>query len=241
MGATCVSVDTHGKNLFIHFDNGLSLRGHLRMFGKWHVYRPGEPWRLGEWQARLVLETAESVVVNFSSPVVELLETRAIPHYRPVAKLGQDLLAADFDVAEAVARFRDAALAGQFIGEAIMDQRVIAGVGNIWKHETLFRAGINPWRRVRELGDDELATIVTIARSLLRESAGVGASTGRRPRMLVYMRAGQPCVRCHSILRGAPQGEDIRHTTWCSVCQPVVAGQSLPPRRRTDARPSPGG
>ena len=156
VGATCTGVRAQGKNVIISLDNGLALRSHLRMYGTWHVYRPGETWKKPQRQARLVLEVDGAVVVNFSAPVIELLPERAIPAYAPVSNLGPDLLAEEFHPADVLARFRDPLLAGQTIGDAIMDQRVMAGVGNIWKHETLFRCGVNPWRTVQSIEDETL-------------------------------------------------------------------------------------
>lgn len=245
LGAVCTDVRSHGKNMLISFDNGLSLRGHLRMYGTWHVYRPGEAWARPADQARLVLEVEDAVVVNFSAPVIELIEERALLVHPPIATLGPDLLDDDFDPAEAARRFRDPALVLLTIGDAIMDQRVMAGAGNIWKHEVLFRCGINPWRRVGELDGATLQTIAATARNLLRASAGKERDAiGRplpRPTMWVYGRAGQPCRRCFSVIRSAPQGIDIRHTAWCPTCQPVVDGQAqLPPLRRRRGGSAPG-
>lgn len=238
VGATCTAVRSTGKNLLISFDNGLVLRGHLRMYGTWHVYRPGESWRRPEREARLVLEAEDVVVVNFSAPVVELLEERALEHHRPIAGLGPDLLADNFDAGEALRRMRHPARAELTIGDAIMDQRVVAGVGNIWKHESLFHCGINPWRRVRELSDDELRGLLLRARALLRASVGKSNDLGlsHRPEMWVYMRAGHPCRRCFTRLRAGPQGVDIRQTVWCPKCQPVVEGQIEPPVGRRQPR-----
>jgi endonuclease-8 len=226
VGATCLGARSLGKNLVIEFDNGLSLRGHLRMYGTWHVYRPGQPWSRPEREARLVLEVDDAVVVNFSAPVIELLETRALPAHRPLAGLGPDLLAEEFDAAEALVRFRDPLRADLTIGDALMDQRVMAGVGNIWKHETLFRCRQYPWARVRDLSDEQLLQLIETARNLLLASVGRPNALGlqRRPEMYVYMRAGQPCRRCGTRLRSARQGVDIRYTTWCPTCQAPAAG-----------------
>ncbi|GBD22508.1 Endonuclease 8 [bacterium HR29] len=228
-GQQVESVTSVGKNLLIRFANGLTLRSHLRMYGTWHVYRPGQPWRRPPERARLVLETAEAVVVNFDAPIVELFETRAEPFHRPLAGLGPDLLAEDFDPEEALRRFRDPALAGLAIGDAIMDQRVMAGVGNIWKHETLFRCGIYPWRRVRDLGDDDLRALIETARRLLRAAAGLEPGV-RRPAYFVYGKAGRLCRRCGARLRGAPQVADVRLTVWCPRCQPPQPGDPPPGR-----------
>ncbi len=235
IGQTVTAVRSQGKNLLISFDNGLALRGHLRMYGTWHVYQPGQPWTRPEREARLVLEVEDAVVVNFSAPVIELVEERSLGYHTPVANLGPDLLDDAFDADEALQRLRHSTRELLTIGDAIMDQRAVAGAGNIWKHEALFHAGINPWRRVCELSDDELLLILAKAQALLRASVGKENALGmsRRPTMYAYMRGGQPCRRCRTTLRAAPQGVDIRHTAWCPKCQPVVEGQLEPPQSRT--------
>ncbi len=239
VGATCTGVRSYGKNLIISFDNGLALRGHLRMNGTWHIYNPGEPWRIGERNARLVIEVEDAVVVNFFAPVIELIEERALADYAPISKLGPDLLDDDFEPAVALAAFRDPAQAKLTIGDAIMDQRIMAGVGNIWKHETLFRCGLNPWRRIEELDDAKLAQVIRIARELLRAAAGKPGDDGkpqRRPVMCVYGRSGTPCRRCGAIIRSVRQGVDPRYTAWCPLCQPVAEGQAVLPRSRGERR-----
>jgi endonuclease-8 len=230
VGATCLQVYAVGKNLIIEFDNALAIRGHLRMYGTWHVYAHGEPWRKRQASARLVLETEGAVVVNFDAPVVELMPVRALEHHVPLAGLGPNLLDDDFDAGQAFLRFRDPLLAGTTIGDAIMDQKLMAGVGNIWKHETLFRCAINPWRSVASLSDDQLRELIATAQSLLRASVGKTNAIGlrERPRMHVYKRTGQLCFRCGTRLRAAPQGNDVRHTTWCPRCQPLAPGQPEP-------------
>lgn len=231
VGVTCTGVRSQGKNLIISFENGLALRGHLRMYGSWHVYKPGEAWTKPEHQARLVLEVDDAVVVNFSAPVIEMLEERHLIHHKPIGDLGPNLLDDDFDIAEVLRRIRDPLRADLTIGDAVMDQRVAAGVGNIWKHESLFRTGINPWRRVNELTDQELHGLFTMAEALLRASVGKPNSLemNRAPSMYVYMRPNQPCRRCYTKLLTARQGVDIRYTTWCPKCQPIADGQTPPP------------
>jgi endonuclease-8 len=205
------------------------------MYGTWEVYAPGEPWRKSPRSARLVLETDVAVAVNFNAPVIELMEERALEHFSPVAGLGPNLLDDEFDAEDVLLRFRDPLLAGVTIGDAIMDQKLMAGVGNIWKHETLFRCHVNPWRVVGSLDDEMLRALIAMARNLLLASVGKPNDLGlrKRPRAHVYKRTGQLCYRCSTRLRAAPQGNDVRHTTWCPKCQPAVEGQVLPlPRRR---------
>jgi endonuclease-8 len=235
VGRTCTGVRSTGKNLLISFDNGLALRGHLRMYGTWHIYEPGQAWSRPEREARLVLEVDGAVVVNFSAPVIELVEERALGYHTPVSNLGPDLLDDAFDVDEAIQRLRHPTREMLTIGDAIMDQRAVAGAGNIWKHEALFHARLNPWRRVNELTDDDLRLLLGKAQALLRASVGKenALEMKYRPSMYAYGRGGQPCRRCHTTLRSAPQGVDIRHTAWCPSCQPVVEGQTQPPQSRT--------
>ena len=201
------------------------------MYGTWHVYRPGQAWSKPRSEARLVLRVADAVVVNFGAPVIELLEERALALHQPIHGLGPDLLDDDFHVEEALQRLREPVRASVTVGDAIMDQRVMAGVGNIWKHETLFRLGLNPWRSLGELDDAALRAVVETAQDLLRASVGKPnrLNLRKRPQMYVYGRPGQLCFRCRTRLVSATQGLDIRRTTWCPTCQPVVDGQRLVP------------
>jgi endonuclease-8 len=216
VGATVTSVEAAGKNLLITFDNGLELRTHLRMNGSWHRYRPGERWRRPEARARLVLEVPGAVAVCFDAPVVELFETRAAPLHPSLSRLGPDLLAPNADEPRAVANLRDPARAGWAIAEALVDQRALAGLGNIWKNETLWSERVNPWTPVGELDDETLARLVATARRLLRASV----ATARPPVPNVYGRTGRSCRRCGTIIRAQRQGRDLPRTTyWCERCQ----------------------
>jgi endonuclease-8 len=221
VGATIASVEAVGKNLLIRFDNGLEIRTHLRMNGSWHRYRPGERWRRSPARARLVLEVPGAVAVCFDAPVIELFETRAEAIHPTIARLGPDLLDAgwtDADLDEAVDRLRDPGRAGFTISAALLDQRALAGIGNIWRNETLFHERVEPWARVRDLDDGTLRRLVIRARELLR--ASVGVTPGRAP-MSVYRRAGRPCPRCGTLIRSAAlDAENPRTTYWCPTCQP---------------------
>ncbi len=220
VGATITAVEAIGKNLLIRFDNGLELRTHLRMTGSWHRYRPGERWRRPAARARLVLEVPGAVAVCFDAPVIELFETRTEPIHPTLSRLGPDLLDDAWGpdhARNAHARLRDPARAGRTISEALLDQRVVAGIGNIWRNETLFRERVDPWLAVADVDDATLDRLVSTARDLLRRS--VGTPSGRSP-MWVYRRAGRPCRRCGTLVRSAPLDTGIRRTTyWCPACQ----------------------
>jgi endonuclease-8 len=224
VGATITSVEAIGKNLLIRFDNGLEVRTHLRMTGSWHRYRPGEPWRRPAARARLVIEVPGAVAVCFDAPVIELFETRAEAIHPTIAALGPDLLAPDWGpplAAEAFARLRDPARAPMAISAALLDQRAVAGIGNIWRNETLFHERVDPWARVDELDDETVRRLIATAHRLLRASVDMvpGRST-----MWVYRRAGRPCRRCGTLIRSAPLDTAIARTTyWCPSCQAGTA------------------
>ena len=217
VGATVTAVEALGKNLLIRFDNGLEVRTHLRMNGSWHRYRPGERWRRAPARARLVLEVPGTVAVCFDAPVVELFETRAGSLHPSLSALGPDLLKDEFDAAEAVRRLRDPSRADLAIGEAIVDQRAVAGVGNMWKSETLFAERVSPFVRVRHLDDATLERLLRTARRLLEGGAGHRPSSRG---LQVYSRAGRPCRRCGMLIRSAVLGSELPRTTyWCPSCQ----------------------
>lgn len=215
IGATVTAVESIGKNLVIRFDNGLEIRTHLRMHGSWHRYQPGERWRRPPSRARLVLEVESSVAVCFDAPVVELFEQRAEAVHRSLSALGPDLLASDADIDEAVRRLGDPGRRATPIGEALLDQRALAGIGNEVRNEVLWQAACSPWTPVGELGEATLRRLVVLSRDVLAE----GAATGRRPRH-AYGRAGRPCPRCGTPIRNALQGvQTPRQTYWCPTCQ----------------------
>ena len=217
IGKRVDAVEAQGKNLLIRFDGGLELRTHLRMNGSWHRYRPGERWRRPPGRARLVLEVDGTVAVCFDAPVVELFETRAEAVHPTLARLGPDLLSPDFDAAEAHRRLRAPERADRSIGEALLDQRALAGIGNIWRNETLFAERVDPFLAVRDLDDATLDALITTARRLLAQSVAV--APGRAPTK-VYRRTGRPCPRCGTPIRSGPSGGDVPRTTyWCSSCQ----------------------
>lgn len=223
VGTTVNDVRARGKHLLIGFDNGLTLRSHLRMSGSWHRYRPGEAWKRPMHRASAVLETAESVAVAFDTPVVELLTDADLRRSPPLRNLGPDLLGRDFDEAEALHRLRERD--GEELGNALLDQRAVAGIGNVYKSEVAFLERLDPWAPVRRFENDELARSLRTARRLLRANVRGGArvTTASRARgegLWVYGRGGRPCRRCGTLIRQGRQGELARLTYWCPRCQP---------------------
>jgi endonuclease VIII len=214
-GRAVRSVDARGKHLFIRFDGDLTLHSHLRMNGKWGVYERGRRWTRGAWRAWLVIRTEDHEVVQFDGPVLELLTDSRTRFDRILAALGPDIVAEEFDEDEVVRRLRDDDPTRQ-IGDALLDQRNVAGIGNIWKSEGCFMAGIDPWRRLANLSDDEILEILRLTRPPMRDSARHGFM--KRP-SAVFKRTGRPCPRCGTKIRARGQGDDNRTTYWCSKCQ----------------------
>ncbi|HET7182252.1 MAG TPA: DNA-formamidopyrimidine glycosylase family protein, partial [Candidatus Limnocylindrales bacterium] len=179
VGQKIDAVDAAGKNLLIKFDGGLELRTHLGLHGSWHRYRPGETWRRPPSRAALVIEVPGAVAVCFDAPVVELFERRAEVVHPQISMLGPDLLADTYDQAEAIRRLRDDARRDTAIGEAILDQRAVAGVGNVYKSEVLFMEKVDPFAPVSSLDDDSLERILTTAREQLQANARSDSPAGR--------------------------------------------------------------
>jgi endonuclease VIII len=219
------AVDAHGKHLFIRFEGDLTLHSHLRMTGKWGVYRRGERWRRAPRRAWLVIRTAEHEVVEFDGPVLELMTESRTRFDRRLALLGPDVLAEDFDERRFLARLRGDD-AGRGIGDALLDQRNVAGIGNVWKSEGCFLAGLDPWRRTARVSDAEVLGVVRGIRPLMRMSVERGgrivtyepSRRGDSP-LWVFERTGLPCRRCGTLIRARGQGDDNRTTYWCPTCQ----------------------
>ena len=230
IGATITAVEAVGKNLLVRFDNGLELRTHLRLNGSWHRYRPGERWRRPPSRARLVLETPDAVAVCFDCPTVELFEQRAEHLHPALGRLGPDLLDPGFDAAEALRRLRDPSRTALSIAEALLDQRALAGIGNVYKSEVLWLERTSPFVTVADVDDGLLARLVDTGRRLLvvnadrRRGAERITTDGQRAAagepLWVYGRRGRPCRRCGTAIRAAQQGSELpRITYWCPRCQ----------------------
>jgi endonuclease-8 len=235
IGSSVVGVEPMGKHLVIRFSNGLALHTHLRMAGTWHRYAHGERWRKPAWQARVVLQVPEYVVVCFNAPVVELMNERAVVLHPALQQLGPDLLDPAFDAAAAVERLQ--ARPAMPIAEALLDQRALAGIGNIFKSEILFLEGVNPFLFVSDLRVETLHRLVATAQHLLTHNVRPGAparittrdaaspsthpSAPRAPELWVYNRTRRPCLRCRTPIQSRRQGAHNRMTYWCPTCQPV--------------------
>jgi endonuclease VIII len=209
-GTPIEAVDAVGKHLLIRFADGSTLRTHMRMTGSWHLYRTGERWRQPAHLARAVVEIKGWTAVCFAAPVVEL-EPSPTSASR-VAHLGPDLTRPDItddDIALAVDRMYD----GE-IGAVLLDQRVACGIGNIYKSETLFACGVDPFTSATTLDRGTQHKLLATASKLLRASV----ADAPRPRN-VYGRAGQPCRRCGTPIRARRQGDQQRTTYWCPSCQ----------------------
>jgi endonuclease-8 len=209
-GRRVTAVEPNGKHLLIRFEGGVSLHSHMRMNGAWHLYAPGERWRRPAHLARAVLRFDDAVAVCFQAPVVELVRDPE----RPTRHLGPDVLAEPLDTAEILRRAR--AAGARTVGELLLDQRVCAGIGNIWRCETLWRRRLDPWRSPGDLPDETLAAVYATAQELMRANL---APAPFRSRRAVHGRAGRPCPRCGGVIRVRPQGEPARLTYHCPACQ----------------------
>jgi endonuclease-8 len=222
-GRTVTQVEARGKNLLIHFDDGRALHTHLRMTGSWHIYRPGERWQKPERAARAVLETVDFVAVCFDAPVVELLAAGGVERHEGLRRLGPDVLKSDFDAGEARRRLRER---GEMaIGDALLAQSALAGIGNVYKSEVLFLCQTDPFAAVSALDDGAIDGLVAKARELMGKNLdGLPRKTRvalTGPRHWVYGRGGQPCLRCGTLVRVRRQGDAGRTTYYCPRCQAV--------------------
>jgi endonuclease-8 len=222
-GHVVEKVSALGKNLLIFFDDGRVLHTHLRMQGSWHVYRPGERFQRPEHQARVVLEVTDALAVCFSAPTVRLLAPHAFEKDPYLNGLGPDLILDEFDLTEATDGLL--ALADLPLGEAVMTQTAVAGIGNIGKSETLFVCGLNPFALVSSVPREQLVSFLETARRSLRDSVAAkkapGSVEGGRGRFWVYDRSGRPCRKCGTPITMKRQGAQSRSTYFCARCQGV--------------------
>jgi endonuclease VIII len=205
-GRRLESVHAVGKNLVLRFEGGVVLRSHLRMSGRWSVGRRGQlrgehgrPW--------LVLRGERAEGILWNGPVLEL-------HTRALRRLGPDILADPPDVAAMLARQRRVDVR-RCLGDVLLDQTIVAGIGNMWMAEALWRVRLSPWLRLSDVPEDERRRALEAAAALMRASV----EAGREPRKQVYGRAGRPCPRCGTPIAARGQGEENRTAYWCPACQ----------------------
>jgi endonuclease VIII len=238
VGRTIESVSARGKHLLMAFSGDLVLRTHLRMNGSWHIYPAGAKWQRPARDMRVLVATADACAVGFNIPVAEFLSGRELERHAQLRALGPDLLASAFDRGEAIRRIR--ARRRDPIADVLLNQRVLAGICNVFKSEILFLAGVHPFAPASALSDDELARIVDIAleqlaANVMTRTQTLSPATGRRTtrrlnpneKLWVYGRGGQPCRRCGTAIQGRKTGPDARITYWCPACQ-----------REPDSRPA---
>jgi endonuclease-8 len=226
-------VESRGKWVRIYFSGGGILATHMLMNGSWHIYRPGERWQQPAANMRIVIETSDFVAVGFSVPVAEMYTAQSLARERRIPPASSDVLGHDFDESSAVETLL---VSGDLeLGEALLRQKVLAGVGNVFKSEICFAARLHPFRRVGTITRAQAAEVVSIARqqlgsNVLEESGNrIVTYLGRRRRtthrddpgesLWVYGRTGQPCRRCGEPILRRLQGADARATYWCPHCQ----------------------
>jgi endonuclease VIII len=238
-GRTIGRVEANGKWLLIYFSGDLILLTHMLMSGSWHIYRPGESWRRSHQDMRIVIRTDKILAVAFALQIAEFHTAASLRRRRGFNRVGPSVLAEKYDDTEILRRLRNKPNAD--VGDALLDQSVFAGVGNVFKSEICFACGVNPFRKVETLSVSELSCLVSTARKFLVANItetsgdhvvtyiGIRRTTGRVDReenLWVYRRVGQPCRRCGTPIESRKQGEGARTTFWCPICQPFEVPRS---------------
>jgi endonuclease-8 len=229
VGRTIESVVGRGKHLLVTFSGNLILHTHMRMNGSWHIYPAGERWKRPERDMRILITTETAVAVGFNIPVAEFLTASDLAKHRQLRRLGPDLLDGSFDartVLDTMRQRRDP------IADVLLDQRVMAGIGNVFKSEILFLAEVDPFAKPAELSDAQLERVIATAQAQLRAnvlppSRTLSPAFGRRTtrsldpdqKLWVYGRGGKPCRRCGAPIQSRATGLDARLTYWCPRCQ----------------------
>jgi endonuclease-8 len=231
-GRTVEQVESRGKWLLIHLSGDLILATHMLMSGSWHIYRAGERWKRARNHMRIVLGTPDLVAVAFDVPVARFYTARTLERFAGVAGLGPDLLGEQFAADEATAKLREHG--DEEVGNVLLNQRVMAGIGNVFKSEICFACGVHPFRKIATLSAQEIECLLATARRFLTANVADGAGDGivtytggRRTtgssnpaaRLWVYRRAGEDCRRCGTAILIRKQGLGARSTFWCPDCQ----------------------
>ena len=236
-GRTVERVEAQGKWLLIHFSGDLILVTHMLMSGSWHLYRTGERWRMPQSRMRAVIRTADWQAVAFNVPIAEFHTARSLARYTQIPKLGVDVLSDEYTIETGVSKLK--AYGAQYpsaeIAVVLLNQRVLAGLGNVYKSEVAFAAGVNPFRAMSTIKDREFEVMAEMAQKWMKVNVLDGAKDGittysgnrrttgnsnRDDRLWVYGRQGQECRRCGAVVQMRKQGEQARSTYWCPGCQP---------------------
>jgi endonuclease-8 len=234
-------VESRGKWVLIYFSGGGILVTHMLMSGSWHIYRPGEPWQQPGRNMRIVLENSVCQAVGFRVPVAQMHTVQSLARDRRIPQPTSDVLNPDFD-AETTAQ-RLLACAHEEIGDVLLHQEVLAGVGNVFKSEVCFVTGINPFCKVADLSAEQISTLIATSRKLVASNVVedspdmIVTYRGQHRRtthqsspgesLWVYGRNGDPCRRCGERIRRRIQGPDARVTFWCQQCQPMPDGRDI--------------
>jgi endonuclease-8 len=209
-------VEARGKHLLLRFEGGLTIHSHLRMTGSWRVLDAvGTRWPRAPRRAWLIIRRGERLVVQFDGPVLELMTDGRTRFDQRIAGLGPDIVAEGFDETRVLRRLREDDPTRP-IGDALLDQKTVAGIGNLWKIEGCWLAGVDPWRPAGAVSDDEVLSIVHAVRPRMQQSARDGMQDQFRT---IYGTAGRPCPRCGTVIRSRAMGDTGRMTYWCPGCQ----------------------
>jgi endonuclease-8 len=211
-GRTLKGVHPHGKHLLFDFGE-VSLHSHLGMSGGWHFYRPGARWRRPRSSAWAVLSDGGWDAVQFGGPTLQVGPTARLRRNPQLTRLGPDILAPGFEPSDVLAAIRRDPTRG--LGDALLDQHLVAGIGNIFKSEACFAARIDPWRPIGDLSDEELARVLSAAREQMLSAV----ETGDRHRFQIYKRRQSVCPSCRGPVSSRGQGDANRTTYWCPRCQ----------------------
>jgi endonuclease-8 len=238
-------VEARGKWCLIFFSSDLILVTHMLMSGSWHIYRTGEKWFLPRSKMRVAITCDDMQTVLFNAQIAEFHTARSLERSSQVPKLGPDILAGDFTVERGIAALQERAAShpDDEIAVVLLNQRVMAGLGNVYKSEVAFAAGVNPFRAMSTITQSEMGTMVEVSQRYMKANVNEGAGDGivtysgnrrttnamdKSDRLWVYGRQGQECRRCGAAIEMRKQGAAVRSTYWCPVCQPWIAsaGQS---------------
>ena len=239
-GRTITKVESRGKWCLIFFSGDLILVTHMLMSGSWHIYKPQEKWWMGRSRMRVALRTADWQAVAFNVPICEFHTARSLERSSQVPKLGPDILSDEYTVEGGVERMRRYGVENPQaeIAVVLLNQRVLSGLGNVYKSEVAFAAGVNPFRAMSTIKERELEVMAEVSQRYMRANILDGSGDGivtysgnrrtthnanREERLWVYGRQGQECRRCGANIMMRKQGEQVRSTYWCPGCQPWIS------------------